>query len=416
MNATVKINSDRLRQRLDQLATIGVLDRTGVSRLALTDADKQGRDLAVSWMKALGLTVHIDEVGNIIGLRRGEEDLPPVMVGSHLDTVTVAGRFDGSYGVLAGLECVRTLNDNDIRTRRPVAVAAFTNEEGVRYAPGMLGSAAYSGALPVDGALATTGFDGSVFGEELERIGYAGKMACGEIKPYAYLELHVEQGPILDQLRIPIGAVETVVGISWQEVTVLGAANHAGTTPIELRHDAGLAAAKIISYVRDLAVSLGGNQRATCGMIAFKPNAINVIPGEAVFTVDLRNSDDSALQQAENRLATFLIEVAAQEGVSITPRQLERIRPVQFHPGIVEGIEQSARSLGYPSRRMISGAGHDAQLMARICPTAMIFVPSKEGISHSPAEYTPIEELGAGADVLLGTLLELADREGELEA
>ncbi len=414
MDASIRINKERLCKLLGQIAEIGALDLGGVSRLALTDTDKQGRDLMVSWMNASGLIVHIDKVGNIIGIRPGEEDLSPVMLGSHLDTVSVAGCLDGSYGVLAALECIHTLNDYMINTRHPIAVSVFTNEEGVRYTPGMLGSAVYSGILSVEKAWETKGYDGSLFGEELKRIGYAGSLECGKIRPYAYLELHIEQGPVLDQAHIPIGVVETVVGISWQEITVTGSANHAGTTPIELRHDAGVCAAQIINFLREVAVSAGGNQRATCGMITFHPNAINVIPGKAVFTVDLRNTDEETLQHTEQNLALYEKEVATKEGVTISVHQLERIQPVQFHPLLIETVEQAAKNLHIPFRRMISGAGHDAQLMARICPSTMIFVPSKDGVSHSPVEYTPPEELEVGANVLMQTMLTLANREGEI--
>lgn len=409
MSEKIKINKERLLQRLDELAHVGALDGGGVSRLALSDADKGGRDLIISWMKELGMSVHIDQVGNIIGVRPGEEELQPIMLGSHIDTVTVAGRYDGSYGVLAALEVVHTLNDKGVRTRRPLAVAAFTNEEGVRYTPGMLGSAAYVGELSTAKAHAIKGFDDSTFGEELQRIGYAGEMGPGAIQPYAFLELHIEQGPILDQTNIPIGVVDTVTGITWLEVTVIGTANHAGTTPIDHRRDAGLAAAKMIESIREIAVSIGANQRATCGMIAFEPNAINVIPGKAVFTVDLRNSDGEALIQAEERLYACAKEVEASDVVSINIHALEHILPVKFDPAVVNIIEQISDELGIQSNRMVSGAGHDAQLLASICPTAMIFVPSRDGISHNPAEYSPPEELERGANVLLQSALKLAN-------
>ena len=418
MDKNIKINKERLMHRLEELAQIGALEGGrdapplfgGVSRLALSDVDRQARDLTVSWMRSLGLTIHIDQVGNIIGIRLGDEELPPVMLGSHIDTVTVAGRYDGSYGVMAALEVINVLNDQQVNTRRPLGVTAFTNEEGVRYTPGMLGSAVYAGKLPVAEALAIQGFDGSTFGQELDRIGYTGPMKPGEIHPYAFLELHIEQGPVLDQQNIPIGIVETVTGITWLEVTLTGSANHAGTTPIDLRRDAGLAAAKLIESLREIAISIGGNQRATCGMIAFEPNAINVIPGKAVLSVDLRNSDGAALIQAEELLYARAKEIEASDGVDITIRALEHVLPVEFDPMVVNTIEQTAGKLGISSRRMISGAGHDAQLMASMCPTAMIFVPSREGISHSPAEYSSPEELETGANVLLHAALKLANQ------
>lgn len=410
MKPVFNINQDRLIERLEQLARVGALEGGGVSRLTFTDADRQARDLLVAWMTELSLEVQIDRVGNIFGIRPGETDQSPVMFGSHIDTVTVAGRFDGSYGVLAALECIQILNERQIKTRRPLAVAAFTNEEGVRYTPGMLGSAVYVGDLSVEQALEGRGFDCSRFGDELQRIGYNGTLDPGIIKPFAYLELHIEQGPLLDMARIPIGVVDAVVGITWLEVTVMGAANHAGTTPTDLRHDAGLTAAKMITHLREIATSLGGNQRATCGMISFQPNAINVIPGKAVFTVDLRNSDGKALKQAEAMLLAYAKKVESEDGLSVDIRALEHVQPVQFHPLAVEAVEQAAQGLGLSYQRMVSGAGHDAQLMAHACPAAMIFVPSREGISHNPEEFTPPEDLAQGADVLLNAVLDLANR------
>jgi len=361
-------------------------------------------------METLGFTVHVDQVGNIIGLRPGERDLPPVMLGSHLDSVTVAGRYDGSYGVMAALEVVHTLNDNNLKTWRPLAVAAFTNEEGVRYNRGMLGSSVYVGEWTVEQARATQGIDGSNFGAELDRIGYAGSMVPGAIRPHAFIELHIEQGPVLDRESIPVGVVDTVTGITWLEATVNGASNHAGTTPIDLRRDAGLAAARMIESLREIAIDIGGEQRATCGMISFEPNAINVIPSKAVFTVDLRNSDGATLKEAEERLYARAKELETSDGVSITFRDLEHVPPVKFDPAVVDVIEAATKELDIPAKRMVSGAGHDAQLLAEICPTAMIFVPSRGGISHSPNEYSSPEDLERGANVLLHAALKIANQ------
>jgi len=405
----LRINSSRLLQRLDQLARKGAQENNGVSRLALSDEDKEGRDLFVKWLKELGLTVHVDKVGNIIGVRPGRQDLPLVLFGSHLDSVRNGGRLDGAYGVISALEVLNTLHDHNIRTRRPLAVIAFTNEEGARYVPDMLGSLAYVGDLSVEDAWTANGFDGSIFGEELRRIGYAGEMPPGAIKPHAYVELHIEQGPVLEREKLTIGVVELVTGITWLEVIVSGAANHAGTTPLELRRDAGLAAAKIIQYQRELALDLGGNQRATCGIIRFEPNIINVIPGKAILTVDLRNTDDAALKEAERRLRAFAADLAKQDDVTIDIRLMVHVPSEKFDLRVVETIEQSAQELSYSFRRMISGAGHDAQIMARKYPAGMIFVPSRGGISHSPAEYSSPKDMEAGANVLLQTVLKLAE-------
>jgi N-carbamoyl-L-amino-acid hydrolase len=410
MDTKIRINKERLLQRLEELAQNGALEGGGISRLALTTADKEARDLTVSWMEELGLVVHIDQVGNIIGVCPGEEDISPVMLGSHLDSVTVAGRYDGSYGVLAALEVVHTLNDNNVKTQRPLAVAAFTNEEGVRYNRGMLGSSVYVGEWTVEQARATQGIDGSNFGVELDRIGYAGAMAPGTMRPQAFIELHIEQGPVLDMENIPIGVVETVTGITWLEVTVSGASNHAGTTPITMRQDAGLAAAKMIEALRKIALDIGAEQRATCGMIAFEPNAINVIPSKAVFTIDLRNPDGIGLKEAEQRLYAYAKELEASDSVSISFRDLEHVPPVKFDPAVVNVIEGATKELGIPAKRMVSGAGHDAQLLAEMCPTAMIFVPSRDGNSHSPAEYSSLKDLERGANVLLHAALKLANQ------
>jgi N-carbamoyl-L-amino-acid hydrolase len=405
---SLRINTQRLIDNLDHLSHIGKYKDGSVSRLALTDDDKRARDQMVIWMKELELDVRVDQVGNIIGIRGGLLEHPPVMLGSHVDTVIGAGNYDGCYGVLAALEVIKVLNENKIATKNPVAVASFSNEEGVRYQPGMLGSSVYSGALNLANAMNIAGVDGSIYGVELERIGYAGDMRPGEIVPGAYLELHIEQGPILDREKIPLGVVEGVVGISWWEVVITGSANHAGTTPIEMRRDAGLAAAKLVEKIREIAVKIGGDQRSTCGMIKYFPNAINVIPGKAVLTVDLRNSSEAGLAEAERQLKACSKEIEISENVSVEVKMLEKVAAVEFDKNVVSTLEQVAASLGVQFRRMISGAGHDAQLMARICPTAMIFIPSIGGISHSPEEYSSPEALADGGNVLLHALLSLA--------
>lgn len=402
------IDIDRLLGRLDRLAEIGAIDGGGCCRLALSDDDKRGRDLVVGWMRELGLDVSIDAIGNIVGLRRSRNGGAPVMTGSHIDTVRTGGRYDGNLGVLAGLEVVEVLNAAGIETERPVAVAVFTNEEGARFAPDMMGSLVYAGGLDLDAALATTGIDGATVGDELRRIGYAGDRAPGQIRPHAFVELHIEQGPILEAEGVTIGAVENLQGISWQEVRIEGQSNHAGTTPMRLRHDAGYCAAAIGQFVRELAADMGGDQVGTVGAIDLHPNLINVIAASATVTVDLRNTDEAKLQEAERRFAGFLSELAEREGVAISTRPLARFEPVTFDAGIAETIGHIAQELEHSTRPMTSGAGHDAQMMARLCPTAMIFTPSVGGISHNPAEHTEPEDLAAGANVLLHTMLALA--------
>lgn len=408
-NLELSINSERLLSRLQELGRTGLDIEGKRSRLAASDADKAGRDLFVSWMKEAGMEVEIDRIGNIFGIWYGTENRneAPILLGSHIDTVINAGMYDGCYGVLSGLEVINTLQEKGFIPTRPIAVAAFTNEEGVRYQPDMMGSLVYAGGLSVDDALASVGTDGTILGEELERIGYAGTKGPGFLKPHAYIELHVEQGPILDKTDIPVGAVENLQGISWQRITIEGVANHAGTTPTDMRRDAGLAAARVITYLRDRANNSNGQTVATVGTIEFKPNAVNVIPSLARFTVDLRDPNEQRLQEEEQALANYLKELAASEEVSITSEQLVRFSPVTFDQTIVNLVEQVASSRGLQSRRMTSGAGHDAQMMARICPTAMIFVPSIDGISHNPKEYTKDTDLVAGANILLGVVSDL---------
>ena len=407
----LRIDADRLLSRLGQLAEIGPIDGGGCCRLALTDEDKAARDLVAGWMRELDLEVSIDPIGNVFGLRAGSEPLAPVMTGSHIDTVRTGGRYDGNLGVLAGLEVVATLNAAAVSTRRPLVVAFFTNEEGARFAPDMLGSLVYAGGLPLDEALAAVAIDGKVLGAELQRIGYAGAALLPLYRPHAFVELHIEQGPVLDTEGITIGAVEDLQGISWQEIAIAGQSNHAGTTPMRLRHDAGFCAGAITGFLRELAREMGGAQVSTVGRIDLVPNLINVIAARATLTADLRNTDELLLRQAEERLDAFLATLGRDEGVTIRTKRLARLEPVTFNPAVIGCIEGVVSRLGFSQRRMTSGAGHDAQMLARLCPAAMIFVPSVKGISHNAAEYTAPADLEAGANVLLHTLLELAREE-----
>ena len=404
----LRIQPGPLLEQLNTLADIGMTPEGACCRLALSDEDRLGRDLLITWMEALKLEVSIDPIGNIFGWRAGLEDLPPVITGSHIDTVRTGGRYDGPLGVLGGLEVVRVLNEAGIVTRRPIVVAAFTNEEGARFHPDMLGSLVYVGGLSLDEAYASHSADGKVLIDELTKIGYVGKAALPLCKPHAFVELHIEQGPILDIEGVTIGAVRDLQGISWQELTIVGQSNHAGTTPMRLRHDAGYCAAAISVFMRQLTIEMGGAQVATMGVTQLHPNLINVIAARAVVTVDLRNTDEALLKVAEQKVADFLVKLAADEGVTITSHRLARFEPVKFDDGIADLITQHAQALGYSCRSMTSGAGHDAQMMARFCPSAMIFVPSVKGISHNPAEHTEVKDLVAGGNVLLQTMLELA--------
>jgi N-carbamoyl-L-amino-acid hydrolase len=374
----------------------------------LTPEDGAGRDYVVSLMRDLGLDIAIDRVGNVVATRAGRRGGPPVMTGSHVDTVGTGGIYDGALGVLAGLEVIETLNEHGIETDAPLAVAFFSNEEGVRFTPDMMGSQAFTGAVSVAEILQTVGFDGARYGDELERIGYAGPHECGESEVRSFVELHVEQGPVLDAAGIDIGVVEGVQGISWTEWTLEGVANHAGTTPMDARRDAGYGAAEIVTFARRLAHEIGGRQVATVGAVALEPNLINVVAESARVTVDLRNTDDRALAGAESSLHGFVEAMAAAEGLGVSHRSLARFAPVPFDPQVVGVVEAAASRRGLSTLRLPSGAGHDAQMLAAICPTAMIFVPSRDGISHNVGEFTEPHHISSGANVLLDVLLELA--------
>lgn len=402
---TAVLDHARLIDRLQRLGAIGRGPSGGPTRLALTDADREGRDLLAGWMREAGLEVRVDRIGNIFGLWPGAGDADPVMIGSHIDTVIDAGIYDGCTGVLAGLAVVEALRAAGVTPARPIAVAAFTNEEGVRFQPDMMGSLVHAGGLDLDAALAAIGTDGTVLGEELARIGYAGELEPGSIRPACYLELHIEQGPVLEAEGLAIGAVDSLQGISWQRIGITGAANHAGTTPIAARRDAGLAAARVIAHLRDRVANAG--TLATVGSLRLEPDAINVIPSRAVFTVDLRDPEEERLQAAEAALAGYLETLAAAEGVVVATERLARFSPVRFDPALVRLVAEAAERRGHGWRRITSGAGHDAQMIARIAPSTMIFVPSRGGISHNPAEFTAPEQLAAGAEVLLDVVSRL---------
>ena len=400
------LDTAKLLEQLRELGAIGHdAAQGGRTRIALTDEEKAGRDLLVRWMRELDLEVRVDQIGNIFGVLHAEHSggmAQPLMMGSHIDTVRNAGALDGCYGVLAGLAVVRAYRQAGLRPARAIVVAAFTNEEGVRYQPDMMGSLVYAGGMDVQAALNTVGTDGTRLGDELARIGYAGDMAPGAIVPREYIELHIEQGPVLEAEGKLIGVVESLQGISWQKVTITGVANHAGTTPTRLRHDAGYAAAACVAFLREQVVGAAPETTlATVGSLRLEPDLINVIPRRATFTVDLRDPDEQRLQAAERRLADFLATLAEREGVTVETEQLVRFEPVVFDAALADRIQAAAQRRGLPHRRMTSGAGHDAQMLARIASSAMIFVPSRGGISHNPREHTDDDQLALGAQVLL---------------
>lgn len=395
----------RLEESLRAMGRVGASPSGGVTRLALSDADREARGLLVSWCRGEGLDVGVDAVGNIFAVRGGALDSEPVVMGSHIDTVRDAGIFDGALGVLGALEVVRTLNVNGVETRRPVAVAAFTNEEGARFQPDMMGSMVLAGKLGLEEAYASKDDGGATVGQELARIGYRGE---DRLTPSSYLELHVEQGPVLHSEGLDIGAVEGVQGIAWWHGRYTGQANHAGTTPIGLRRDALLGASDLNVRLRALAEELGRGSVATMGRLRPSPDVINVVPGAAEFTVDFRQYDPRLFNEGEARVEALVREVAESHGLDWSLRQSADAQPIRFDEAMVGLVESKAGALGLSCRRMPSGAGHDAQFMSYVCPTAMIFVPSVGGLSHCKEEETSPEDCANGAQVLLDCVLELA--------
>jgi N-carbamoyl-L-amino-acid hydrolase len=415
---TVRVNRDRLWATLMELKEIGAYDDEatglrGVRRLALTDADAEARRRCVEWMVEAGLEVRVDRIGNVYGTRPGRDrSLPCVLMGSHIDTVATGGAFDGTLGVLGGIEVMRTLDDAGIETLRDVEVGFFTEEEGVRFGTDMLGSAVTAGRIPLDHAHELTDSDGRTVGEELVRIGFDGDADERRPVPHAYLECHIEQGPILADAGVDVGIVEGVQSISWQRLRIRGEAAHAGTTPIESRHDAGLVAASVVVEARRMCVSGEfGQLRATVGNFDIGEGQTNVVPHEATLTVDLRNPDDDLMTAAERHLAEFVDALASEHGVEIAWERMAKTAVVPFDRDVQDLLAATADDLGLPHVRAMSGAGHDAQEIAALCPTAMVFVAGEHGgISHTPREYSTPQACANGTDVLANAVLRLADQ------
>jgi N-carbamoyl-L-amino-acid hydrolase len=413
----VRVDRERLWANLMRLKEIGGYDDAatglrGVRRLALTDEDAEARRLVVTWLAEAGLTVRVDRIGNVYAERAGEDPtLPCVLMGSHIDTVATGGAFDGTLGVLGGIEVVRALDEAGIRTRRPIEVGFFTEEEGVRFGTDMLGSAVTAGRLSLEYAHHLADAAGATVGDELVRIGFDGETPEVRPVPHAYLECHIEQGPLLARAGVDIGIVTGVQAISWQRLTVDGAAAHAGTTPIEARHDAGLAAAEVVVEIRRMCDSGAfGQLRGTVGNLAVEPAQTNVVPARAVLTVDLRNPDDDSMTAAEKHLAEFVDDLQARHGVTATWERMAKTGVVRFDDGVQDVVAASAETLGLPYVRAMSGAGHDAQEIAATCPTAMVFVAGEHGgISHTPREYSRPDACGNGIDVLANAVLALAE-------
>lgn len=405
----LRINGERLWSSLMELAQIGATPKGGVCRLTLTDLDKQGRDLVTRWAREAGMSVTIDKIGNVFMRRPGRNNsLPPIMTGSHIDTQPTGGKFDGNYGVLAGLEVVRTLNDHGIETEAPIEVAFWTNEEGSRFVPVMMGSGVFAKAFTLEHAYAATDVDGKTVKDELARIGYIGDEEPGEHPIGAYFEAHIEQGPVLEDADVTIGVVQGVLGIRWFDCTVTGMEAHAGPTPMALRKDAMQVATRLMQEVVAAAHRHPPHGRGTVGMVHVFPNSRNVIPGRVKFSIDLRNSTDALVDQMVDEVKAYAARLQAETGLGIQIDLVSSYPAQAFHPDCTEAVARAAQALGYSHMPAVSGAGHDAVYTARLAPSGMIFIPCKDGISHNEIEDAQPGHVAAGCNVLLHAMLERA--------
>ena len=405
----LRINGERLWASLMELAQIGATPKGGVCRLTLTDLDKQGRDLVTRWAREAGMSVTIDKIGNGFMRRPGRNNsLPPIMTGSHIDTQPTGGKFDGNYGVLAGIEVVRTLNDLGIETEAPIEVAFWTNEEGSRFVPVMMGSGVFAKAFTLEHAYAARDTEGKSVGEELARIGYIGSEEPGQHPIGAYFETHIEQGPVLEDNDITIGVVQGVLGIRWFDCTVTGMEAHAGPTPMALRKDAMQVAASIMQEVVATALRHAPHGRGTVGMVHVHPNSRNVIPGRVKFSIDLRNSTDAVVDQMADEVKAFAARLSQQSGLDVKIELVSSYSAIGFHADCIDAVARAAQQLGYSNMPVVSGAGHDAVYMAKLAPSGMIFIPCKDGISHNEIEDAKAEHITAGCNVLLHAMLERA--------
>ena len=406
----LRVNGKRLQSTLEEMAKIGATPRGGVQRLTLTDEDKQARDFFVNWLKELNLEITIDEMGNIFGRRPGKNnDLPPVMSGSHIDSQPKGGRFDGVLGVMGALEVLRTLHESNIETERPIVIVDWTNEEGSRFAPAMVASGVWAGALDQDWVFDRTDINGRRFEDELIHIGYKGTVPCKKFPVHCYYEYHIEQGPILERERKIIGAPKGILCLHWYDVYLEGEANQVGPTLMEGRHDALCAAAAMILKVNELPDRMGGNMVATVGEIQNYPNSRNIIPDRVHFTIDIRSWDDDHALKAWELVRKDFEEIASKRGCPIKIEETWQVDHSPFDEKMVQQILDIADKLGYPSLYMVSGAGHDASYMNQVCPTAMIFVPSVGGRSHVEVENTKWEDCEAGTNALLHAILQSAN-------
>jgi N-carbamoyl-L-amino-acid hydrolase len=402
----IQVNKERLWDSLMEMAQIGGTEKGGCARLALTDLDRQGRDLFVRWCREAGCTITVDRMGNIFARRPGRNnDLPPVVCGSHLDTQPTGGKFDGVFGVLAGLEVIRTLNDYKYETDAPVEVSVWTNEEGSRFAPAMVASGVFAGVFTEEYGLSRADLDGKTMGEELERIGYKGDLAVGGRPFKAFFEAHIEQGPILEAEKKTIGIVQGIQGIRWFECTVTGVESHAGTTPMNRRKDAMLGVSRIVDRINKIALGHAPFAVSTVGLVKVNPNSRNVIPGSVFFSVDLRHPDDATLLAMKAELEAATNDVCAELGLTHDLHEIWYNPPAPFDPDCIASVRQAAEEAGYSHMDIVSGAGHDAGYLCKVAPTAMVFVPCEDGISHNEVENATPEDLAAGCNVLMRAML-----------
>ena len=404
---SLRINADRLWNSLMELAKLGATPKGGVRRLTLTEEDRRARDLFARWAREAGLAVEVDGIGNMFARRAGTDPaLAPVAMGSHLDSQPSGGKFDGAYGVMAGLEVLRTLNDAGIRTRAPLEVVSWTNEEGSRYTPVMMGSGVFAGVFTLAHAHAQKDLEGVSVGEALKTIGYAGTAQPHRLG--AYFEAHIEQGPVLENEAKTIGVVQGALGQRWYDVTVTGQDAHAGPTPMELRRDALIGASRLVLEVNRIARTFPDYARGTVGFLQVKPNSRNVIPGEVRTTVDFRNAKAATLDAMCDELQGAARAIESECKVAIELRENVYFKPCEFDPAMVAGVREATRLLGHSQRDIVSGAGHDAVYVARVAPTAMIFIPCEGGISHNEIESATPADLAAGCNVLLHAALKTA--------
>ncbi len=405
----IQVNKDRLWDSLMEMAKIGATPKGGCARLALSDLDREGRDLFVRWCKEAGCTVSIDRMGNIFARRPGKNnDLPPVVTGSHLDTQPTGGKFDGVYGVLAGLEVIRALNDHNFETEAPIEVSVWTNEEGSRFAPAMIASGVFAGVFTEEYGHSRADLDGKTIKEELQRIGYFGDMPVGGRKFKAFFEAHIEQGPILEAEKKTIGVVQGIQGMRWFEATITGSESHAGTTPMNRRKDAMLGCARMVERINEIAHKFTPGV-STVGLVKVSPNSRNTIPGSVFFTVDLRHPFDDKLDIMKAELEAAFAETCAMLGLSGECKEIWSSPAIHYDKDCVNAVRKAAADAGYQHMDIVSGAGHDAGYIARVAPAGMVFVPCAEGISHNEVESALPEDLAAGCNILMRAMLERAN-------